>query len=437
VILFGTDQPASSKFYHRDTIEAAKLLAQLIRSRFMGRVQDVEARAVQAENPNLYDAAYLALAPMLGGEGNATVGTHRWDRVYACLAGGVPALNSALRSLVIEMYGARARLVAVSEQPGVVVGSAQVMDTWPFRRQAILATVATLLQRHDYDGVSALLQQEEDSPPRRNAGVLSALTLSQYGASLLNQDYKGAEEAATRFETLRHDVPDAGRWRDLLATDWSAGRLRLLAGAARLACERGDFLGFVARAAVFMETCRRLLVDLLWNHLRLSGPRLEVETACGATTRLEGARAGKSNAKTWLKSCSLAPDRGNSWPINARLLDTLAQGGSPIPPAPASVAVDKIREALKKLQPVEELRHRSLHLASGISEAELLSCAEPALASDRTYFLGWFNHQVEAIINAMVHLEQEAGRAPAEGTEGEEVYDRLAQTILDEIQSAT
>lgn len=404
VLLFATDQPADAGS-HRDwdTIESARLIEALLPRHYGERVGSVEIVPVRF-NPSEHERMY----EFVGGVLRQRCPPEEISTLFACIKGGVPAANAALRTHAVNLYGVRAWLVETEEPPAEArsegtVGQARLVDTWPFRRDTIARLVRVLIRRYDYEGVRHLLEAEGV----RHASLEAYLRHAQ---ARLNLDFDGAAEALAGLEDGWTSA-----WKRSAQDAHGSARLAELAAAARIFLDRGDFVGFLARVASFCEACRRRLVEATTG-LRL-GQVLDLSAVPDNTRRLELAKAlGKR------KDVKRVPGPPDRWFVSRDLFNVVLQWAD-IDDATRE-SVKQVQAWLGRLGPLEQLRHDTLHEEQGISWSDLKQRMRNPQSA--------FAEVAGQVVGALASLGAAGGDGPAGPSN---VYDAINAAILEVFES--
>lgn len=340
--LFATDQPPSAGEYRDwDTIESARLVDRL---RDAGRFGDSVARVEIVPvtfNPSEHDRAFTHVGQELARRFPVDGIGH----FFATIKGGVPAFNAALREQVVGLYGPRARLIETQEPSreqrlNGQHGTARLVDTWPFRRNAILRVVHALLERHDYAGVQRVLESE---------AVADATTTAflQHAVARMNLDFDGARAALRTFGSGQPH-----QWKLSAGQAWGAQRLEEVAFTADIFLRRGDLIGFLTRVASFVETCRRQLVHAV------TGFRIE------KTFRVDDIPRAKSSLRG-----ALARRLGDAphWPASEPLFNTILDWARTTGVPDRAGQISERQGLLGRLGALEKLRNGALHQLHGVS----------------------------------------------------------------------
>ncbi len=344
LVLFATDQPAAAG-EHRDwdTIESARLIERLVQG---GRAAVARVSIIPiAFNPSEHDRAFTHVGEALASRFPA----ERVDRLFATIKGGVPAFNAALREQVIGLYGARARLIETQEPSreqrlNGQHGTARLVDTWPFRRHAILRLVRALLDRYDYGGVQRVLESEaaDDSTLAAFLG---------HAVDRMNLDFDGASRALAAFGSGRPH-----QWKISAGQAWGAQRLEEVAFTAEILLRRGDLIGFLARAASFVETCRRQLVHAI------TGFRIEKALRKEEIPRAQSSLVAALSAKL---------GDGSHWPASEPLFNAILEWARQTGEPTRVSQIDELRPLVGRLGSLEKLRNEALHQLHGVSMSDL------------------------------------------------------------------
>lgn len=404
VLLFGTDQPEEVG-EHRlwDTIESAHLIRELLSYQFEGQLGDIGIVPVTI-NPSVHDLAYIFVGEALT---KNLPPTGLW-KVFASIKGGIPALNAALLHHVLDLYGAQAILIEVSEpkrEDRLVgrEGEARIVSSWSFRKSALLRVVRELLDRYDYSGVEQFLVAEGVHHPE-------IVALLQHAQARLNLDFDGAARA---LEDLGSGKPH--QWKISAQEAWGRQRLAELAWTAQILLDRKDFVGFVTRVASLCETCRRQVVKLV------SGIQIDK----GHLTQAEARRCSQELPKFLEAKRSSKIDGG--WRADRDLFNALIQWGSQQESNIVIVeAVREVQELIGRLGALERIRHEALHLVRGVSAVDI----EKALPSCQKRFPE-LTHQ---LLDTMARLERMT--SVATHFVGE-IYGDLNQAILQRLQQVS
>ncbi len=349
VLLFATDQPESAGA-HRDwdTVESARVVRAMLRERYQARIGDIEISRI-GFNPSEHDRVYEFVGVVL----RQLFPPASVRLLAACIKGGVPAQNAALRTHAVNLYGARAWLVETEEPPAAgrsdgVVGAARLVDTWPFRRDTLARVLRELVRHHNYDAARYLLASEDVRLPALEAVL-------RHAQARLNLDFEGAADAL-RDQTDPHLVA----WRTSAARARATDRLAEVATAAIIAVRRGDLVGFVTRAASFCETCRRGLVEVI--------TKAELGPVFDPTSVPDEARRASLVAFLRRRSgLERAPGEADHWFVKRPLLNAMLGWAREWMSPGDRERVKRVQERLKELKALEELRNDALHLAQGIS----------------------------------------------------------------------
>ncbi|GIX07832.1 MAG: hypothetical protein KatS3mg115_2235 [Candidatus Poribacteria bacterium] len=410
LVLIGTSNPPDERSHSLwDTIESAHLIKEHI---LFHRFRSDEIEAVEVieylGNPSSFEDAVSFFSEFLGARASA------FGRAVASIRGGTPALNQALSTQLVALYGPKAALVETTEPPPEArvkgeLGAARFVDTWPLRRNAILRALRALIQRHDYSGALKLLDDEEIE----TSTTEKIRALLGHGQARLNLDFSQAFEA---LEGLQ-GVPEIDSLRESAGEDyaWTSVRLRDIERSARVQWERSDWIGFVTRVAMFCETCCRQLVWHLTG-FKPQGGQVFVQDL--------SRYLGRRGVKSLLEDLSLKDD-ANSIPITRKTLDALIQIGKIGESSERAKTAREITDFLQELKAVEELRHRALHDLRGINEAELRQRLPGGQLSGAGKS---YQSVVDRILGRMETLEQTPDRLPRR-----DPYVRLRNLLLSEI----
>lgn len=363
LILISTDQPQTAGDHRlSDTIHCAQMVERLlVRSSFQSKIENIEHIRIEC-NPSSHDVVYRCVADALGQR--LGTGITPWDQVFVATRGGTPAMTYAPRQFALDRFGPRVVLIEVDEpsaaqQQAGVSGRARAVDTWPFRKYALIRTALELLERYDYSGVRALLDEQG----------LSSSTLTTLDRLLhllqarLNMDFDGADAALHSLgQGLRERVPPLFR----IVPRSALGREHLaeLTWNSHIVFERGDFTGFVTRATSLREAVLRYLTRELAG-LTLSGTYL--------TKQDVRAPELASYLEMQVQEGRIRVTPGG-YRINSSLLGTIVGWLSD------HHANSATRNILTYLAPTltssllrefEKLRHGVVHQAKGISERDI------------------------------------------------------------------
>jgi len=400
VVLFATDQgEAAGEHRLWDTIESASLLQQLLPQAFRGRITHIDIIPVSV-NPSAHDLAYTFVGEALTRRLPASPVT----QVFASIKGGIPALNAALRTHVLDLYGARAALIETHEPSRLdrldgKEGEARIVSSWPFRKNALLRVVRALLDRYDYSGVQQLLAAEGVNHPK-------VVALLQHAQSRFNLDFDGAAEA---LKTYGSGTPH--QWKISAREAWGRQRLGELAWTAQILLERKDFVGFVTRVASLCETGRRHVVWHL-TRLKLDKGHLTQDEARKHDKQLPVFLDGKGLLKV-----------GGGWKADRELFNALIQWGKQKQQPEVVKAVEEVQQLIGKLGPLEQLRHEALHLIRGISAADI----EKAFSKCEARFPDISRQLLEAMATVERMTTGATHFVP-------EIYQDLNQAILEELE---
>jgi hypothetical protein len=403
VVLIATDQPESAGPHRAaDTVETAGLLQACLAGLHGDRVGRIVLHTASV-NPSLHDVAFDTVGEAL----RQHLPPSDAQQIYISVKGGVPAMNAALREQGVGLYGPRLHLIDVQEPDQEArlagrPGTASFRSTWAFRREGILRMARVLLARHDYEGLRLLLEAEVVPDPTIHAFL-------RHAHARLNLDFAGADAALEAFRVGR-----AQQWRLTVRDAYSRQRLLDVAWAARASLGRQDFVGFLARVATFCENCQRQLVFTLTD-LRMKRyltPRHVHDR--GLRVFLEEYRPGV-----------LRTDRDLYTSIVTWWL------GGPGHGAPAAKGVQVVRERIRQLRPLEDLRNEMLHSMHGVSREDI----EEALPEAAAAFQGISDAVIDALgqIEAMLRGRGHTVKPVYEDL-GAEVYARLADMKVAEGQ---
>lgn len=242
VVLFVTDNEEKDYNWAWDSIETARLFEEILkksgRSPFFDKID-----IVRVSQPHLYDCSYTQIGEYL----ESTFRRNRLKQVFVAVSGGIPAMNSALRSQAVDRFGARSVMIQVVEPTeedklSGVTGSAVAVDTWPFRRAAIIRVLELLLTNYDYEAAQVLLGNE---------GVGGSVKrLCQLGNAKFNLDH---ESVAILLGELGADAPN------LPSGSPDVSQLDDLALSCHVLLRRRDLIGLLARISSLYELTERLI----------------------------------------------------------------------------------------------------------------------------------------------------------------------------------
>lgn len=396
IVLVATDQ-TDPQHRNWDTVELAAICQRWLRDHGYGSAE-VQIEPVRF-NPSRSDLALTFMEQLMW-----RFRRQGYDRLYASIRGGTPALVAALREQAVNVFGAQAFLIEVDEQAWEVhaagrPGPTRRLSSWPFRRSQVLRMVEALLDRHDYPAVIQFLQRERCLTPPVEAVLRHAL-------ARLNLAFQDAQKHAS---TLPEDHP----LRPLLQRvpdPTSPGILREVVAAAEVAYDRSDWSGFVVRVASFCEYTRWLVV------YGTTGVRLDEEG------RLSEHNLQK--LRQALPSFQSAAG-GNEIRLDRRFYHELfralkREAGIPVE------ALAAIEEALAPLGHLEKLRHRAVHRLRGVSGDEL----HPSAGSNP---LSALRSAALKVLQHLPALAPEAWSRPP-GPDPGEVYRQIRRFVLDELE---
>jgi len=255
LVLLVTDNPKENQQnWIWDTIEAGKIIEKLIRAdkNLTNKIKNIKIVKAEADNPNEYDAAYKFISHKFD-----TLLQGKIDNVFTAISGGLPAMNSALRSYTIERFGVKTHLIQKDEpldddKESGIHGRAKSIDSWIFRKTLILRLVKTLLERYDYEGVLELLKNESVNDPTINK-------LCAHGKARFNFDFKRAEGVLSGLK-LNSSIENL---KNSASNHTDLQRISEIAFIAQILLERGDLIGFLTRTASFRELVINIVQDTL------------------------------------------------------------------------------------------------------------------------------------------------------------------------------
>jgi len=254
VVLFVTDNPQEDqKNWIWDTIETGKLLEKILRSNddLSRKIKSIKIVKAEVENPNDYDAAYIFISNKLNALFKGKV-----DNIFTAISGGIPAMNSALRSYTIERFGIKTHLIQKDEpfereKEAGIHGQAKKINSWTFRKTIISRLVENLLQRYDYEGILELLKSESI-----NDVLLDKLCA--HGKARLNFDFNGAKAILAGIKSTNQPLINL---KNSVSNPSYLQRAAEIAFIAQILLSRGDFSGFLTRTASFRELVVNIIAD--------------------------------------------------------------------------------------------------------------------------------------------------------------------------------
>lgn len=397
LVLFATDQPESSGEQRDwDTIESARVIARLCDTGRLGdAVGGVEIVPIRF-NPSEHDRSFTHVGEELA----RRFPTERVDRLFGTIKGGVPAFNAALREQVVGLYGARARLIETDEPSreqrlNGQHGIARLVDTWPFRRSAILRLVHALLERYDYGAVQRVCESEGVSDDTVDAYLRHAI-------ARMNLDFDGAQRALRAFGTGRPH-----QWKFFAGQAWGTQRVEEVAFTAEILLRRGDLIGFLTRVASFVETCRRQLVHAVTG-LRIERTlrRVDIHRQYGSLAETLAANLGSAQ----------------SWPASGPLFDAILDWARGNGDNTRAGQITELHKLFQRLRPLERLRNEALHQLDGVSSSDL----DRALPATEQAF-----PELARTIVDCVRAVEAGERRPSHLVRN--VYDDVSQAIRDRL----
>lgn len=398
LVLLATDQDSAPQEHRMwDTIESARLIQGILETdpqyAELG-IKQIEVLPIQG-NPSNYEYAYKVVGQHLG-QINSQFAPPQW--VFAASKGGVPALNAALRSHTVDIYGAKAVLVETDEptkeqrQIGQV-GTAKRMDSWPFRKSAFLRVLSSLLERYDYVGVGQLLESERITDPTVWAYI-------RHAQARFNLNFFGAKAALEGYHSGK-----ANHWRISTDYNWQRQRLRELAWVAGILHERGDYVGFITRIASMCEVARRQAV------YHLIGLKLEKGFLAEKTVRQYPGLSEFLMGKTRFYDES-------KYRVDRDLLSALLDWWVLENPASAELVIN-LRKALEPFNGLEARRNEALHSQNGTSRQDIEEAfGEPSKQ---------FGHKADELVVALERIERYRGH---QFGESKNVYDEINVEVL-------
>ena len=405
VLLFATDQSKSVKAHWPwDTIESAYILGERLplNANFQNKISRIEI--IPVADPSSHDLAYNFIGEVL----NQYVPLSQVKRLFATISGGIPALNSAFRAQAIDMYGALATLIQADEpssqeRASGVESPLNIVDTWPFRKTAILRVVHTLLERYDYSGVQQVLAREKVSCPQIDAFL-------QHANARFNLNFEGAATALQHFGSGK-----PAQWKISTTDPWRRQRLAELAWTAQVLFERRDFVGFVTRIASLCETTRRQLVWLVVG--------LKIEEG-----HLSQSKVGRCslNLCGFLKGKNLKEVSNGIWKVDRALFNAIIRWGEQQGQNTAqATAVKAVRGLIAQLGKLEKFRNEAVHLIKGTSKSDV----EQAFPQFEQRFPSFRDD----LIKAMETVERVMTK-PTHFVEPEQIYKDINKEILEELE---
>lgn len=377
LILLVTNNLDKNEHWHWDTIESGKLLQKMIDSNAKLKRKILKTEIVEVQNPNFYDDAYESIGKELAGRFEKA----KVEKVFASISGGVPAMNSALQSQIIDRFGAKSVLLQTKEPPQDkkekgILGKPEKLENWRFRRTAVLRIIRTLLDRYDYEGVLILLEQENI-----NDRVIRALCA--HAKARFNFDFDDATKELS-FLTA-HNFPQD--WKETAATHLSLQRISELAFTGQILFNRRDFVGFVTRTASLHETALSLIAKTVTG--KSIGGKVD------KFSRVKMIEKDLENIKT-----------------EAEL--------------PKKRCVEDLIQQIAKLDDLSGLRNQSLHRGKGINMAQI-NKAFPNCERR-------FSSYTETLVEKLKEMERLYGRESSV-IETEYIYREIGKTILQQLES--
>lgn len=363
--------------WEKDTIYSARLIARTLplnQPALAARIGELRILDATGLNPSRSEPAYRWMTERFLQE----ISSDPETTLFVSLRGGTPQMNSALQGLALDRFGSRAVLIEVDEPPPHLqleggYGVACLVDSLPFRRNALLRVLAPLLAQHEYHAALGLLHSELTHSERER--YREAILLLRHADARFNGDFAAASHQLDDRSVF--PLGSVGHfWQSALAGPWLRQRLLEIAMAAELLWERNDYVGFSARVATLCEACRRLLV------YRLLG--LPVDGEYISESDLD------ENTRNWLrgKFNRGRPPIKEQWRVGTAMLAELAGWGerrhqrSRPELARASQAV---RGQLDQFATIEALRHKALHENRGIASSQLTAAVPQGLAGFREW----------------------------------------------------
>lgn len=252
--LFGSDQ-LDVKYNQSDTLYFARLAARLIPNAYPDQSIVVQAEIVDRINPALYDETYERFHELLS--------DRKLPDSYPCfviLAGGTPAMNSALLLQGVRHYGDCLHALYPPPERDPVPLRVGNQIAFAFREAAVIEHI----DRLDFANSLPILAKLNITPGLVGLTDYAAQRLAfnfNRAQKIIEQSYQDGSPELRRFisDKLRHNLDD------LLQTidhekRWKALLLELFWNAAITWSHRGfaDFLGRIYR---FQEAVLRYLVE--------------------------------------------------------------------------------------------------------------------------------------------------------------------------------
>lgn len=411
LLIVGTDQPEGTPSYHRsrDTWHYANVICDCVAKTYGDRIGVVEPIKREASPPEAEAEAFF------GNLIDKHIPSSSEPRVYALMKGGVPGMNSALVWQVVHTYGSNASILTVPEPPDHeraegATGTARREDTWPLRKQGITRILKALLDRSEYHAAHEFLRAEGVDAPR-------AMAFVEHAAARQNHDFERAYDALDQYPTGR-----SGQWRVSASEDRSLSLQRPVevASAADLLLERGDYVGFVTRAAMFTEVCRRFVVTQLGVDVML-----EAQLPLDAVDQLAGLGAA-------LRRDVGAPP----WHVNKASLNAVIAWGSRC--EAQGDAVHDVQAAIGSFGRLERLRNEAVHVLRGVSKNDVVKVLfrkRELEGLDRRQRL-----ELDArarfcdLADAVVAATRAITAAPTHPVDN--IYDEIAEAVLAEIATS-
>ena len=369
LVLFGTDQP-ESPYRQSDTLHVAEVAVRLVKERLGEAVSTAEHRLIRGINPALYDEAFELYDAML-----ADLHPADDEICYAIIAGGIPACNTALLFQGTRYWGARLRVIYQPQggEPQELRIGQQLMET--FREAAAIEHLKRL------DFANAMPYLETAHPGLKGLVTFAAQRLA-FDFDLAQRTLREAMREGNRptrdfiEEHLRHALDD------LEATDGTSrlvALLRELYWNAVITYRHHHYVDFTGRVYRFQEALLRYLVETIFGFSTDLSPQVRERTQEAWVNSIQANEAlHKFLEGQWVGTRKL------DWteigrPTYQALLsyaikkEGLRADGRPFVAHKEIGRYRKVLDEVNKLDPIIELRHRSIigHGFQGISQALL------------------------------------------------------------------
>ncbi|RRR65919.1 MAG: hypothetical protein EI684_21755 [Candidatus Viridilinea halotolerans] len=381
LILVASDQPAPAlgaeqhSFWRTDTGPTAHLIARLLAEGAQD-VPRVPAERVQVwtladehgvgVDPSDYDLALAYLERRLA----ALAQAHPAGPVLLEVAGGTPAMTTALLIAGVEVFGARAEALAIHPQR-------TAPSTLGVGRRLLAAPLRATLRSHAatfaYDAaLRTLVAQREAIADRLAPGAAaSAEALLRYAYARYNFDFVGAREAGSgkreagsgkrEARVLGDGSPWDSEWEVLVAQVTAPDRAALLAEVLHGAEARyatGLYADFLTQLVRFEENALRMLC---------------LARGVAFVRRDDGSPDddGSLISRAWLREQPFqlkqdyddGRDRPNSRTLMRELVGHLARE--------RGEALRPLLDALDRLRPLVYLRNDTTHSLDGLRQVDL------------------------------------------------------------------